>query len=214
MSSSKNNNTYKKTSFLVGNNTEFINEFYADYLSDPKSLPKSWREFFDGLSDEEKLIYDDLKGPSWSPEKKNIKISQTKQNEETTEDINLDSIKQATQDSVRAIMLIRAYRIRGHLIANLDPLSLQKKQEHPELKPETYGFKQKDYSRKIFLDGVLGLQYGNLKEILNILKKTYCSKIGYEFMHMGDPDEKTWIRNRIEGPEKDIIFTKNGKKAI
>ena len=149
---------------------------FTDYLSDPKSLPKSWREFFDGLSDEEKLIYDDLKGPSWSPEKKNIKISQTKQNEETTEDINLDSIKQATQDSVRAIMLIRAYRIRGHLIANLDPLSLQKKQEHPELKPETYGFKQKDYSRKIFLDGVLGLQYGNLKEILNILKKLIVPK--------------------------------------
>ncbi len=214
MSSSKNNNTYKKTSFLFGNNTEFINEFYADYLSDPKSLPASWREFFDGLSDKEKLIYDDLKGPSWSPEKKITKVSKPKQSKETTEDINLNSVKQATQDSVRAIMLIRAYRIRGHLIANLDPLSLQKKQEHPELKPETYGFKQKDFSRKIFLDGVLGLQYGNLKEILDILKKTYCSKIGYEFMHMGDPDEKTWIRNRIEGPEKDIIFTKNGKKAI
>ena len=214
MSSSKNNNTYKKTSFLIGNNTEFINEFYADYLSDPKSLPASWREFFDGLSDKEKLIYDDLKGPSWSPEKKIIKVSKPKQSKETTEDINLNSVKQATQDSVRAIMLIRAYRIRGHLIANLDPLSLQKKQEHPELKPETYGFKQKDFSRKIFLDGVLGLQYGNLKEILDILKKTYCSKIGYEFMHMGDPDEKTWIRHRFEGPEKDIIFTKNGKKAI
>ncbi len=214
MSSSKNNNTYKKTSFLIGNNAEFINEFYADYLSDPKSLPESWREFFDGLSDEERLVYDDLKGPSWSPEKKNIKISEYKKNIETKEETNLDSIKQATQDSVRAIMLIRAYRIRGHLIANLDPLSLQKKQEHPELKPETYGFKQSDYSRQIFLDGVLGLQYGNLKEILSILKKTYCSKIGYEFMHMGDPDEKTWIRNRIEGPEKNIIFTKNGKKAI
>ena len=126
MSSSKNNNTYKKTSFLFGNNTEFINEFYADYLSDPKSLPASWREFFDGLSDKEKLIYDDLKGPSWSPEKKITKVSKPKQSKETTEDINLNSVKQATQDSVRAIMLIRAYRIRGHLIANLDPLSLQK----------------------------------------------------------------------------------------
>ncbi len=217
MSSSKNNNTYKKTSFLIGNNTEFINEFYADYLSDPKSLPESWRNFFDGLSDEQKLVYDDLKGPSWSPAKKNKKILlKPKENkrEELSEDINLESIKQATQDSVRAIMLIRAFRIRGHLIANLDPLSLQIKKEHPELKPETYGFKPQDYSRKIFLDGVLGLQYGNLREILNILKKTYCSKIGYEFMHMGDPDEKTWIRNRIEGPEKEIVFTENGKKAI
>ena len=111
-------------------------------------------------------------------------------------------------------MLVRAYRIRGHLIADLDPLSLQKKDEHPELKPESYGFTKQDYQRKIFLDGVLGLQYASLNQILQILKKTYCSTIGYEFMHMGDPDEKAWIRNRIEGPEKNIFFTKNGKKAI
>ena len=111
-------------------------------------------------------------------------------------------------------MLIRAYRIRGHLIANLDPLSIQKKEEHLELKPESYGFSKNDYDREIFLDGVLGLQYANLNQILDILKRTYCSNIGYEFMHMGDPDEKAWIRDRIEGPEKDITFTNNGKKAI
>ena len=111
-------------------------------------------------------------------------------------------------------MLIRAYRIRGHLISNLDPLSIQKQEEHPELKPESYGFIKKDFNRKIFLDGVLGLQYADLNQILQILKKTYCSNIGYEFMHMGDPEEKTWIRNRIEGPEKNIYFTDNGKKAI
>ena len=128
--------------------------------------------------------------------------------------IDADSLKQASQDSVRAIMLIRAYRIRGHLIANLDPLSIQEKREHSELKPETYGFTKKDFGRKIFLDGVLGLQYANLDQILKILKKTYCSTIGYEFMHMSDPEEKAWIRNRIEGPEKDITFTENGKKAI
>ena len=73
MSSSKNNTTYKKTSFLVGNNSEFINEFYADYLSKPKSIPESWRQFFEGLSEEQKLIYNDLQGPSWSPERKNKK---------------------------------------------------------------------------------------------------------------------------------------------
>ena len=111
-------------------------------------------------------------------------------------------------------MLIRAYRIRGHLIANLDPLSITKKEEHLELKPESYGFEKKDYGRKIFLDGVLGLQYADLNQILQILKKTYSSNIGYEFMHMGDPEEKSWIRDRIEGPEKDISFTKNGKKEF
>jgi len=217
MSSSDNNITLKKTSFLAGSNAEFINEFYADYIADPSSLPESWRKFFDGLSENEKLIYENIKGPSWSPQKKfkNIKITKDlEKDKKTNTDINSDIIKQATKDSVRAIMLIRAYRIRGHLIASLDPLAIQKKEEHPELKPETYGFERKDYNKKIFLDGVLGLQYADLYQILEILKKTYSSNIGYEFMHMGDPEEKSWIRDRIEGPEKKISFTKNGKKAI
>ena len=218
MSSSDNNITFKKTSFLSGINSEFINQFYSDYLNDPNSLPNSWIKFFDGLSEDEKLILDDLNGPSWSPEKKIQKsksyLIDNEKNKEVNEDLNLNSVKEASKDSVRAIMLIRAYRIRGHLIANLDPLSIQKKEEHPELKPETYGFNKKDYKRKIFLDGVLGLQYADLSQILDILKRTYCSAIGYEFMHMGDPEEKAWIRNRIEGPEKDIVFTQNGKKAI
>tara|TARA_B100000989_G_scaffold297182_2_gene282216 strand:- start:2721 stop:5615 length:2895 start_codon:yes stop_codon:yes gene_type:complete len=219
MSSSDKNITLKKTSFLSGINSEFINQFYSDYLTNPNSLPEGWIKFFKGLSEDEKLILNDLNGPSWSPEKKIKKINSIlkKSDFEATQinsNLNSSSVKEASKDSVRAIMLIRAYRIRGHLIANLDPLSIQKKEEHPELKPESYGFTKKDYSRKIFLDGVLGLQYADLNQILEILKRTYCSTIGYEFMHMGDPDEKAWIRNRIEGPEKDIIFTENGKKAI
>ena len=127
MSSSKINNTYKKTSFLEGNNFEFINEYYADYLSNAKSLPESWKKFFDGLSDEQRLIYDDLNGPSWSPEKKIKKHFERDVKENTSDGLELSNVKQSTKDSVRAIMLIRAYRIRGHLIASLDPLSLQKK---------------------------------------------------------------------------------------
>ena len=217
MSSSDNNITYKKTSFLSGINAEFIHQFYSDYLSDPNSLPESWKRFFDGLSENDKLILKDLKGPSWSPVRKIKKINfinNITKERKNDEDLSFSSTKQASQDSVRAIMLIRAYRIRGHLISNLDPLSIQEKKEHPELKPENYGFTKRDYNRKIFLDGVLGLQYADLNEILKLLKKTYCSTIGYEFMHMSDPDEKAWIRDRIEGPEKDISFTENGKKAI
>jgi len=218
MSSSNNNTIYKRTSFLAGTNSEFIKEFYADYISDPNSLPESWRKFFDGLRDDQKIVYEDLQGPSWSPEKKlkrpKIIFESKKIDNEILQDQDTNSTKQASKDSVRAIMLIRAYRIRGHLIANLDPLAIQKKEEHPELRPETYGFTKKDYNRKIFLDGVLGLQYADLNQILNILKKTYSSNIGYEFMHMGDPEEKAWIRDRIEGPEKKITFTENGKKAI
>ncbi len=215
MSADKNNQTYKKTSFLTGVNSDYIQEYYALYLQNPKLLPSDWTEFFDGLKEDSENVLQNIKGPSWNPKKikqiGNIKNFKNKTEEEVTE---LNSVKQASADSIRAIMLIRAYRIRGHLIAKLDPLNLQKKEEHLELKPETYGFKDKDYNRKIFLDGVLGLQYGNLNEILKILRKTYCSTIGYEFMHMSDPEEKAWVRNRIEGPEKAITFTDNGKKAI
>ena len=111
-------------------------------------------------------------------------------------------------------MLIRAYRIRGHLIANLDPLSIQEKKEHSELKPETYGFTDKDYKRKIFLDGVLGLQYADLNQILKILKKTYCSSIGYEFMHMSDPEEKHGLETWIEGQRKILYLQKKVKKRF
>ena len=216
MSVNKDNQTYKKTSFLTGVNSDFIQEYYALYLENPKLLTKDWIEFFNGLNEDSKNILQNVKGPSWNPKKiRQINIDQRRLAKRDEEEISeIGSVRQASTDSVRAIMLIRAYRIRGHLIANLDPLNLQEKSEHLELKPETYGFKKEDFNRKIFLDGVLGLQYGNLNEILKILKKTYCSNIGYEFMHMSDPEEKAWVRNRIEGPEKDISFTDNGKKAI
>jgi len=220
MSSSQDNNIFRKTSFLAGNNSAFIEEYYLDYLNNPSKLPAGWKEFFDGLKENKDVISKTLEGPSWSPKKK------TKENNIDLEDLlNEDSLKEnrvtdlplteeSAKNSIRAIMLIRAYRIRGHLIAKLDPLELMTREEHPELKPETYGFTKNDFNKKIFLDGVLGLQEATLLEIITILKKTYSGNIGYEFMHMGDPDEKNWIRDRIEGPKKEVTFTENGKKAI
>ena len=134
MSTSDNNINFKKTSFLSGVNSEFINQFYSDYLSDPKSLPEGWRKFFDGLSEDEKLVLNDLNGPSWSPDKKQNFISNKKEKiVEENSDLNSGLVKEASKDSVRAIMLIRAYRIRGHLIANLDPLSIQEKKNTQSL---------------------------------------------------------------------------------
>ena len=214
MSSSQDKNILKKTSFLAGSNSAFIEEFYSDYLSDPKSLPQDWRDFFDGLKDNKETITKNMSGPSWGPKKK-IKIKNTEKLI-STENKKIDPflLQDSIKDSIRAIMLIRAFRIRGHLIANLDPLGLRQQKEHPELKLETYGFTSKDLNKKIFLDGVLGLQNATLSEIINLLKKTYSRNIGYEFMHIGDPDEKAWLRDRIEGPKKEITFTDNGKKAI
>ena len=213
MSSSKDNSLYKKTSFLEGANSAFIEELYSDYLKSPEKIPEGWKLFFDGLKDDKEIINKNLLGPSWAPKKIKKEIKVEVNVEEKSKEIYVPT-QQSTKDSIRAIMLIRAYRIRGHLISNLDPLGIQKREEHPELKPETYGFMQKDFNRKIFLDGVLGLEVATLNEILSILKKTYCSNIGYEFMHMGDPEQKSWIRDRVEGKEKEIRFTINGKKAI
>jgi 2-oxoglutarate dehydrogenase E1 component len=111
-------------------------------------------------------------------------------------------------------MMIRAYRMRGHLHASLDPLGLEVQKDHEELHPSSYGFTEADWDRKIFIDKVLGLEYATIREMLEILRRTYCSTIGYEFMHISDPAEKSWIQERIEGPDKDITFTREGKRAI
>tara|TARA_A100001011_G_scaffold120924_1_gene127639 strand:- start:762 stop:3644 length:2883 start_codon:yes stop_codon:yes gene_type:complete len=213
MSSSKNNTTYKKTSFLVGNNSEFINEFYADYLSDPKSLPESWRKFFDGLSDEQKLIYNDLKGPSWSPKKNNRKINLNEKHHEKKEKLPDDDLE-STKESVSAIALIRAYRIRGHLIANLDPLEMMQRNYLEDLNPEDHGFTKKDYNKKIYVGEYVQGGYSTIKEILTFFRKIYCSTIGVEYMHISDPVEKKWFRERMEKEENQLRFTSNGKKAI
>ncbi|MGL4239489.1 MAG: 2-oxoglutarate dehydrogenase E1 component, partial [Beijerinckiaceae bacterium] len=123
-------------------------------------------------------------------------------------------VQQATRDSVRALMMIRAYRMRGHLHANLDPLGIEAKKDHEELHPQTYGFTDADWDRKIFIDHVLGLEFATIREMLAILQRTYCSTIGYEFMHITDPAEKAWLQERIEGPDKEIAFTREGKRAI
>ena len=234
MSSQENNIIFQKTSFLSGTNSSYIEKLYAKYVENPASIPDSWRQFFEGLGDQKNNIIEN-QGPSWAPSNikyisngdldvyekylpKNLNGNSIKEkiiekNKTLSSDEKVD-VERSTIDSVRAIMMIRAYRIRGHLIADLDPLQLQEKHYHPELNPETYGFKKEDRNRKIFLDNVLGFEYATINEILEILLKTYCAKIGIEFMHMSDPEEKKWIQERIEGKGKEANFTTEGKKAI
>ena len=220
MANGKNNNIFEKTSFLGANSSQFIQELYADYLTNPQNIPNEWKIFFEGLKDEKDGIIKNVNGPSWARKKKLKNNLQNNFDVNKNKNGNLDifpekgNVLEAAKNSVRANMLVRAFRIRGHLISNLDPLGLQKREKHSELKPESYGFSEKDFSKKIFLDGVLGIQSASLQEILSIAKETYCKNIGFEFMHMSDPGERTWIRDRIEGKEKSIKFTLNGKKAI
>ncbi len=123
-------------------------------------------------------------------------------------------LRRAARDSVHALMMIRAYRMRGHLHANLDPLGIEERKDHEELHPSSYGFTEADWDRPIFIDHVLGLEFATLREMLDILRRTYCETIGYEFMHISDPVAKSWLQERIEGPDKEIAFTREGKRAI
>ncbi|MDU6239366.1 MAG: 2-oxoglutarate dehydrogenase E1 component, partial [Bradyrhizobium sp.] len=111
-------------------------------------------------------------------------------------------------------MLIRAYRMRGHFHAKLDPLGIEAPRNREELDPRSYGFTEADYDRKIFLDHVLGLEYGSLREIVAICERTYCQTLGVEFMHISNAAQKAWIQERIEGPDKEISFTREGRRAI
>jgi 2-oxoglutarate dehydrogenase E1 component len=215
-------------SALNGGNATFIEQVYAQYQRAPESVDASWRELFDGLAGEVAAAK-----PSWArkdwPVVSNgelvsaldgnwpadVKPADKKAGAAPAAPVLSDAaVRAATLDSIRAIMLIRAYRMRGHLKANLDPLGLTPPKPHPEMEPASYGFGPEDMDRPIFIDNVLGLERASLREILEILQRTYCGTIGVEFMHISDPEEKSWIQQRIEGRGKEVTFTPEGKKAI
>ncbi|MEO1029156.1 MAG: 2-oxoglutarate dehydrogenase E1 component, partial [Pseudomonadota bacterium] len=228
---SNENSAMLNTAFLYGTNAAWIEQMQADYARDPNSVPQSWRDFFDGLGDDGSAAQQNAAGASWKRSDwpkpaSGDEVASFDGNWAIVEPVLEKKIKgqapgasdaevaQAVKDSIRALMMIRAYRIRGHLAANLDPLGLENQEDHPELAPSAYGFGPGDMDRKIFIDGVLGFDYATPKQMLDVLKRTYCSTFGIEFMHISDPAEKGWLQERIEGPDKGIAFTKEGKLAI
>ena len=123
-------------------------------------------------------------------------------------------IVRAADDSIRAMMLIRTYRVRGHLAANLDPLGLARRDVPADLTPEYHGFSGAALDRKIYIGGTLGLEWATIRELVDILRRNYCGNVGFEYMHISDVEERRFIQDRIEGGDKSIDFTPNGKKAI
>ncbi|HSE79323.1 MAG TPA: 2-oxoglutarate dehydrogenase E1 component [Alphaproteobacteria bacterium] len=210
------------TSFLHGQNGAFLADLYMRYLADPESVDRQWAGFFAELrEDDVEAAKREMRGPSWAPRRAAIigngeaaAAAAPAGNGAVAEGATLEQVRAATLDSIRALMLIRAYRVRGHLEATLDPLGLEKREPHPELDPKTYGFTTADWDRQIFIDHVLGRETATLREIIDILKATYCGTIGVEFMHIQDPDQKAWIQERIEGARNQTDFTAKGKRAI
>tara|TARA_B100000989_G_scaffold294389_1_gene273431 strand:+ start:642 stop:3512 length:2871 start_codon:yes stop_codon:yes gene_type:complete len=210
MSSSK-NFEYSKTAFLSKSNSAFIEEMYLKFVNSDPSLPNSWKEYFKDIGEEFDVIVNEINGPSWSPAKK-VVINRT-QTETKNEKLDISDDIESKAESIKAVAMIRSYRQRGHLIAKLDPLGLVKADYLEELHPESYGFKKEDYERKIFLDGVINRKYSNIREILVYLRKKYCDTIGYEYMHISNPSERKWFRDRVEKTD-DFKFTQKGKEAI
>ena len=229
------NEAFAQTAFLYGGNATYIEDLYAQYARDPNSVDAEWKAFFGALKDDGRVVAKNAEGASWAKPNWPIaangelvaaldgdwasieaalggKIKAKAQTKGV--EISQKEVLQATRDSVRALMLIRAYRVRGHLHANLDPLGLAARGDHEELHPSHYGFSDADCDRPIFLDNVLGLEFGTIRDIVAILERTYCQTLGVEFMHISDPAEKAWIQERIEGPDKEITFTPEGRRAI
>jgi 2-oxoglutarate dehydrogenase E1 component len=229
------NAAFANTSFLYGGNADYIDDLYGRYAADPNSVDAQWQAFFASLKDPQWDVVENARGASWQRAdwprldhsdrtaaldgdwgevEKGLGDKVRAKAQATGVEVGDHHVQQATRDSVRALMLIRAYRMRGHLHANLDPLGLEPPKDPGELDPRAYGFTEADFDRPIFIDRVLGLEFASLRQMVTILQRTYCQTLGIEFMHISDPQQKGWIQERIEGPDKEITFTREGKRAI
>ena len=233
MAQEKQQDSRENSMILSAANAEYISQLYGQFLANPAQVHGSWKGFFEALNDNEIEVLKDLGGASWTPEE-NRKGGRKFDNLGTgarmgaltadktaidaqapkTSPASGEDVIQAAKDSIAALMLIRAYRARGHLLCDLDPLRLKEKSYLAELDPTHYGFTDADNQRQIFINGVMGMQYATLEEILNALQQTYCGTIGVEFMHLVDSAEKDWIQKRIEEPRNKTEFSPEGKRAI
>ena len=232
------NEQFHASSFMQGHNAAYLEQLYAQYARDPNTVDGAWQAFFQALGDSDLDVKADASGPSWArkdwppqptddltaaltgewmPPPQEAAAAKEKilgKAKELNSTISQEAVKRAVLDSIRALMIIRAHRIRGHLSADLDPLKLQATGQHLELQPKSYGFEEADMDRPIFIDNVLGLQFASMRQIIDILKRTYCSTFALQYMHISDPEQSSWLKERIEGRDKEITFTSEGRKAI
>jgi len=228
---------FTASSFLDGANADYVDQLQARYAADPNSVEAGWAEFFRAMGESEVDAKRAAEGPSWAradwpPQPVDdltaamtgewaapveAKAAGKKIADKAADaGVNLTEaqIQRAVIDSIRALMIIRAYRIRGHFAADLDPLGLTERGNHPELDPASYGFTEADMDRPIFLDHVLGLSHASMRQIIDIVKRTYCGTFALQFMHISDPEQAGWLKERIEGYGKEIQFTREGRRAI
>jgi 2-oxoglutarate dehydrogenase E1 component len=214
------NEVLAATSFLTGTNAAYIEALQARYLADSGTVEPSWAAYFTELGERALSATQQGRGPSWRRDAKldletdDLTGALTGQWPVSKGAVNEKDARAAAQESIRAIQLVRAYRVIGHLAADLDPLKLAPRQPLPQLDPAFYGFHEAELDKPVFIDGVMGMATATPRQMVEILKRTYCGRIGYEFMHITDPEQKDWLQRRIEGPDKEVSFTPEGRRAI
>ena len=238
MNEQSSNEFFHGSSFMQGQNAEYLENLRLNFKENHNSVDSAWQAFFQSLESNASEPSESSVKPSWTrqdwPQQPNDELTNALMNEWNTDsefairagqEINAkaneanitlsnDAVERAVLDSIRAIMIIRAHRIRGHLVADLDPLGLRNEKIHPELDPKSYGFKDEDLDRPIFIDNVLGLQIASMREIIDLVRRTYCGTFALQYMHISDPGQSAWLKERIEGYGKEIKFTREGRKAI
>ena len=198
------------TTFLTGANAGFIAELYTRFLEDPRSVDESWRRFFSEMNDDVATLLTEARGPSWAKRERAILGNGAAPAAGTEE----EALRRATTDSIRALQLIRAYRVRGHLEADLDPLGLEKRGPYPELDYRSHGFTESDLDREIFIANLFGRERASLREIIAILRETYCGRIGVEYMHIQSPAERAWIQEKFEKRQNRQVLSAGIRKEI
>ncbi|MEM7071313.1 MAG: 2-oxoglutarate dehydrogenase E1 component, partial [Pseudomonadota bacterium] len=218
-----------------GVNHQYLLELLQRYHQSPQSVDSDWHDLLKAFVEDIEISN---QIPKAKQEAKIIKLQngenrrlsdyifEKQQNQDPIETLlehiksggytsgNAHSNRLALLDSIRALMLIRAYRMLGHYKADLDPLGLVHGDELAELDPSTYGFDESDFDRPIFINHYLGLEQANLREIISICENVYCNKVGIEFLYIQNPDEKSWIQEKIESNILQTPFSLKGKKAI
>ena len=194
------------TTFLTGANAGFIAELYTRFLEHPDAVDESWRRFFSEMDDDLSAALMELRGPAWSKPAP-LMIADGAE-------VDAEAVRGAALDSIRALNLIRAYRVRGHLEADLDPLGLEKRGPYPELDYHSYGFTDADFDREIFINNVFGHERATLREIVAILRATYCGRIGVEYMHIQVPAERAWIQQKFEKRNRPALSASVKKEIL
>ncbi len=200
-----------KNAHLYGGNLSYVEQLYETYLMDPNAVPQEWREEFDKLPKVGDSISQDV--PHSTVREHFLLLSKNQKRATPVSGSSVSSEHEKKQ--VRVLRMINAFRVRGHQHADIDPLNLMQREQVPDLDPRFHELSEADFDTRFQLGSLFfGPEESTLKEILADLKKTYCTTVGAEYMHIVDTQEKRWIQSRMEPVRSHPVLTNDERIHI